>query len=323
MTILVIGAGSIGKRHLKNLLSLGYRDVFVADSDNSKAKGIEKDFGIKFYGTPAFALEKERPDVTLICVPTHLHIFLADLALNYNSHIFIEKPISHNLKGIDALIEKADRIHRTVMVACNYRFHKVWLTLQKILKSERYGAPLLARVVSGYYLPSARTGVNFREVYSAKRMGGGVILDSGIHLIDYLCALFGDVSRGVCLKSSARFLDIDSEEAAYMLLEHSRGVMSSISLDYVSRKPIHRVEIVTEKGLILSDFKKDYVVFEDEAVRKTIHKGTGDVNSMFVNEIRHFFRCVKRGEKPLQDLRGGKLALEILLRIKRANVAKL
>lgn len=315
MPILIIGMGSIGRRHLRNLFSLGYKNIIGVASNKAKKKKIEKDFDIKLYSNPRLAFKKERPFATLICTPTHLHVPLANLAIDYDSHIFIEKPISHDLKGIDALIKKVEKKRVVAMVACNYRFNKGWVILQRALQSGLYGNPLFSRVALGYYLPTARKGVNYKNVYAAKRRGGGVILDSGSHVVDYMSELFGEIRGGVSVKSPFKSLGIENEETAHVVLKHASGITSAVSLDFVSRKPIHRVDVVTTEGLLAWDFRGDFITFEDGCRQKTLYKGAQDVNQMFVDEMRHFFQCIINGSKPLRSLRGAKHILKTLLQI--------
>src|SRR3989338_9031620 len=117
MKILIIGAGSIGTRHLKNLLKLGYKNLVVSDPDEKKLKVAALLGNFSLYKNAKTAIEKERPNIVFICNPTHLHVPTASLALNYCAHVFIEKPLSHSLAGIEALIKKAQQKKKIVMVA--------------------------------------------------------------------------------------------------------------------------------------------------------------------------------------------------------------
>src|SRR3989344_2827511 len=142
--------GSTGTRHIKNLLFLGYKKIAVCDPDSKKLELISelanvqnRALNILLYKDIKTALKIEKPDVVFVCNPTHLHVPTASLALDYGAHIFIEKPISHSLTGIDALIKKAKTKKRTAMVACNWRFHSGFQKLKKVLDSKKFGVPIL------------------------------------------------------------------------------------------------------------------------------------------------------------------------------------
>jgi predicted dehydrogenase len=311
--ILIVGVGSIGKRHLQNLWKLGFRDIALCDTSREKLAAARRLGHFRAYRNMRIALKTEKPFAVFVCNPTHLHVPSATLSLQSGAHVFIEKPISHTLKGVDELARAAEKRKRMVMVACNFRFQNGFRRLEKLVRQKRFGAPLVARVAIGYFLPAARKGVAYKSIYAARKGEGGVALDSGSHALDYLTALFGKAASSVALKGELHPLGIQSEEAAALMIRHRSGVLSSITLDYVSRKPTHRIEIVTDKGVLALDVKKDILTFEDERAKKVVYRGTGNQNTMFIDEARHFLRCARRGLRPLQDIAAAKETLRVLL----------
>ncbi len=314
MKILIIGIGSIGERHLKNLLKLGYKNIVLSDFSNERLDKLKSEYHLPVYADWRLALKEFRPDATFICTSAETHVSLAKAAIQNGSHVFIEKPLSVNLSGIDGLIRLAKRKKKLVMVACNYLFHRGFRKLQKILIQKKYGRPLFCRVAISYHLPSARKNRNYRNLYAAKKnQGGGVILDSGSHAVNYLSALFGPIMKSSATASRSNFLGIQSEEAAVLALEHIGGILSIVSLDYLSKKPIHRLEAVTDRGLLILDFKNDSLVFEDDKNKKVIYQGNGDANRMFIDELKHFFHCLQKKKNPMQDLKEAKETLKFLV----------
>lgn len=303
MKILIIGLGSIGRRHLKNILALGYRNVSGVEPDKKTAAAIKKEFSIPIYDSLKEGLNGAKPDVVFVCSPTHLHVPNATTALRAGVHVFIEKPLSLNLKGVDNLIRLAKKKKKTVMVACNYLFNNGFRELEKVLDSGVYGKPLFSRVAVGYYLPLARKNLNYKNLYAARKdQGGGVILDSGSHVVNYLSVLFGPVIKGGVVAAKSHLLGIQSEEAAILVLEHAGGILSAASLDYLSKKPVHRLEVVTDHGLLTLDIKDDSLVFENDKKKKTVYRGNKDANQMFIDELKYFFHCLQKKKKPIQDL---------------------
>ena len=316
--ILVLGAGSIGTRHIKNLVTLGYANLAVCDPDLRRKVAIEAIASVRWYRDEATALKQEKPVVVFVCNPTSLHVFSAMRAVRAGADVFIEKPLSYSLAGVDALIHKAEQKKRVVMVGCNWRFHRGWQELSRVIRAKKFGTPILARIAVGYYLPTARTtGAPYRKIYAAKKRGGGVILDSGSHMVDYLQPLLGPIERGIAMENRTDVLKIESEEAAHLVFFHRDGITSAVSLDYVSKKPIHRIEIVTVRGLLTLDMRRDTLTFQDGEKNDTLYQGSGDLNEMFLDELRHFFECVQKRKKPLQDLKGAHGVLEVLLRTRR------
>jgi len=130
LKVLVIGSGSIGQRHIKNLKLLGIKDIQVFDNDKKLLKLVEKKFKIKAQNELNF----DQIDCTLICTPPNSHIKLAKLALEKNSNIFIEKPLSDSLKNIDVISKIAKKKSLKIFVGYVFRFDKGLIKINKILK---------------------------------------------------------------------------------------------------------------------------------------------------------------------------------------------
>ena len=100
MKILVIGCGSIGEKHIRNLKSLGLDEISIFDPQIERVKYIAKEYHVKIFETLEDALRKE-PEVSFICTPPNSHVTIALAAARVSSHLFIEKPLSHNLESIE------------------------------------------------------------------------------------------------------------------------------------------------------------------------------------------------------------------------------
>lgn len=314
--ILVVGVGSIGTRHIRNLQKLGYKNLSVFDPDSKARDRIAALVPSGSHSDLAAAFRKERPNVVFICSPTNLHFRHLRMALRHGADVFLEKPLSYSFDGVGKAINYAQKKKLVAMVACNYRFHKGWQKLQEIIVKKSFGRPLFCRVAMGYYLPDARPGTDYMKTYAAGRYGG-VLLDSGSHAVDYLRFLGEEVRRGFIFASRLSSLGISKEEVATLFLEYSNGITAAVSMDYISRKTTHRVEVITDKGLLTLDFKADILTFEDGRVKKVLYRGRGDPNQMFMDEVAHFLECVEKRKKPVQDLEEARKVTEILLKAGR------
>ena len=199
------------------------------------------------------------------------------------------------------------------MVACNYRFHKGFRRLAEVIRGKAFGKPLYYRLALGYYLPTARKNKNYKKIYAAYKTGGGVFLDSGSHVVDYLTALFGTMRITTAFKNNTKSLGIKSEDVSYFLTKHQNGMTGSVALDYVSRRETHRLEVITANGLLTLDLGNDLLFCDNGERQKKIYSGENDINKMFLDELRHFFLCIKRRSKPLQDLSGGRYVVKTIL----------
>ena len=188
--ILVVGCGSIGRRHIRNLLSLGQRTLHLVEMDHVRLQQGTQEFGVP--GTRT--LEESwawRPEVVIVANPTSWHVETATAAAAQGCHLLIEKPLSDRLEGVEALLRMVGEKQLIALVGCNLRFHPGPALIHHWLTQSECGKILSARFEAGSYLPSWRPGTDFRVSYSAQAaLGGGCVLDD-IHELDLACWLFG------------------------------------------------------------------------------------------------------------------------------------
>lgn len=319
MKFLVVGCGSIGKRHIKNLLSLN-QEVIGFDISSRAREETEKKFSIQTFSDLDIALE-EKLDAVFICNPNSEHISSAIKSAKKGLHLFIEKPLSHTLDGVEELIELTEKNKLITLVGCNMRFHEGIKKIKDLLDNNTIGKVLFARVQSGSYLPDWHPWADYRKGYSAnKSLGGGVLLD-GIHEIDYLRGFFGDVHKVSCFADKISSLEINTEDVAEILLRFTNGIIAEVHLDYVQRAYARTCQIVGQEGTILWDFNEPIVKVYLAKNKKwnVIKLSPYDDNKMYVEEIKHFINCINGKEKPYQDVIEGKKALEIVLAAKESS----
>lgn len=320
MKLLVVGCGSIGRRHIANLLALRAGAIIAHDIEPQVCRQVRQDFGIDAFADIGEALG-QKPDAALICTTTSRHIGPAIEAARRGCHLFIEKPLSHVMDGIDELIRITDAGRLVGLVGCNMRFHPGIAGIKRLLGEEAIGRVLCARVQSGQYLPDWHPGRDYRQGYSARSsLGGGVLLD-GIHEIDYIRWLLGDVRRVSCLAGHLSSLEIDTEDTAEILLGLDSGAMAEVHLDYIQRTYARSCQLIGEKGTILWDINEGRVrlYLAERKEWQIFPEPEGyEINRMYVDEMRHFLDCLAGKAKPLQDIREGKRALEIALAAKKS-----
>src|SRR2546427_7005935 len=165
MRAVVVGAGSIGQRHLKTLLALGHEVAAVLDPDPARLDEIRPLVGggcrLATDERDAFAGDA---NAAVICSPTHRHLDQARAALRRGWHVFVEKPLAHTLEGTDALVEEAGRAGRTVLVGCNLRFLPSLVLGNRPVGGGAQGGPLPGRRHCGYWLRCSRPGTAYRRV---------------------------------------------------------------------------------------------------------------------------------------------------------------
>ena len=156
MNIVIVGYGSIGIRHLKNLVSLRDTDQFpmpvenikIVETDSYKREKAEQNFGFTVWDSLGRDLNQKQ-DVVFICTPSNIHIPLAQQAAEAGCHLFIEKPLSTTLDGVKDLMTILKRTGKSCLVACNMWFHPGIKKLRDILTSGELGQPPGCFILTG------------------------------------------------------------------------------------------------------------------------------------------------------------------------------
>jgi predicted dehydrogenase len=298
---------------------LGYTDLLVCRSRPDQVDDIEREFGARSFFDLNVALAQQ-PDVVLITNPTVLHIPVALAAAQAGCHLFIEKPVSHAMAQIQDLRRLVAQKQLVAMVAYNLRFQPGLRLMSSLLQAGEIGRVLSVRAEVGSYLPDWRPNTDYRQTYSAKaELGGGVVLDLS-HELDYLVWLFGPVRYVSSMMGTLGNLEIESEDTAEILLEHTNGVLSSLHLDYVQRDPVRYCKVIGTDGVLVWDYYADQVKSFRAATKSwQSHKFTPEErNEMYIAELRHFISCIKEQKTPLISLDEGIRILQVALTAKEA-----
>ena len=297
--ILIIGFGSIGQRHYKNLLSLGYKNVYVYDIEESKIKNHK--FKIKNINVNNLKQFK----VVFICNPNNKHISIALKGAQVGCHLFIEKPLSHNLKDLDKLRKLCQRKKLVNMVACNMRFHPCLAFIKKYLDKNKLGKVYSISHEFGYYLPYWRSNQDYRKNYAVKKAtGGGIILDD-IHEFDLLFWLnnFVEVKESKFIYGKVSNLEIATEDNCMAIFKFSNKALGLVKCDYLNKKYTRNCKIVGEKGSLEWDFNENIVwLYSESGSKKLFVLNKYDFNNMYIDEIKYFFNCINKKKNTFNDV---------------------
>ena len=319
MKFLIVGLGSIGRRHMRNLLALGQRDIILYRTQRSTLP----DDDLTAYPTET-NLEKalsQKPDAVVVSNPTSLHLEVAIPAALAGCHLLLEKPISHTMDRIDELRKSVKIGGGNVLVGYQFRFHPDVHKVKELLMEEAIGRPLSVRAHWGEYLPGWHPWEDYRQGYSARTdLGGGVVLTLS-HPLDYLRWLFGEVNEVWAFSGNLGELGVDVEDSAEIGVKFSNGVIGSIHLDYLQQPPNHYLEIIGTDGTIHWDYSGGGVSLfrsQEKAWQNLSVQGAYERNDMFLAEMSHFLDLVDGQGKSRCSLGDGIKAMEIALAAKRS-----
>ena len=316
---LIVGFGSIGRRHLRNLRALGVVDsqIIVCRSGKSTLPDDEL-AGV----TVEYDLERalaHQPLATFIANPTALHLPTAMAAARASSHIFIEKPVSHTIEGIDELQRLVAAQNLIFFVGFQFRFHPGLRQVKRWLDDGAIGRVVSVQAHWGEYLPDWHPWEDYRQSYSARAdLGGGVVLTLS-HPLDYLRWLIGEV-ESVYATLGYQGLDIETEDTADIHLGLANGVIGHVHLDYLQRPPSHELQIVGTEGTIRWNNQDGsaHCYHVQSQSWETLVPQQFERNTMFIDEMKHFLACLRGEEAPICNLHDGVRSLEVALMAKES-----
>ena len=314
--VLVVGTGSIGKRHIRNLLGLGAEVAAFRYRSGAAASADPLPPGVSLVERLDQALVGPW-DAVVIANSTDQHIPIALSAANNGKHLFIEKPLSNSLRGVNELLWLSAERHLIVEAGFMLRFHPNLCWMRDYLRSGELGTLYYARAQVGQYLPDWRPGTDYRQSYSAHRgQGGGVILDL-IHELDFIAWLLGDVVDVAAMTNYIPHLQIETEALAQISLRLSSGLLGQVHLDYLRPSYTRTLEIAGDQGVMVWDYPTGTITLTGrDGVARVVHRTPQEFerNDLFLAHMRHFLdRMGDREVEPGSPIRDAVAALRVAL----------
>jgi predicted dehydrogenase len=323
MKIAVIGTGSIGKRHITNLLKLGIRDL-VAVSEHSKREAFTID------GTPILVSHSfsetlaEKPDAIVIANPTNFHLGYLKEAVSAGCNTYLEKPASISATGLKEIENRALEKRVTVAVGTMYRFNERLVSLKKRVEQGELGEIICVESIIGEHIADYHPEEDYRLSYTARaELGGGVLLTQ-IHQIDWLNWIFGPFESVFATGGHTSDLEIDVEDNATYMLRTPDGLPIIGHLNYLQRPKRAGLTVTGTNGRL------DWNLFENTLTvtngsnhsAAEIERSHYDRNAMFVATMEDFLHSMQNNSAPKSTLSEAREALQIVDTIKSSMNSK-
>ncbi|MBK8781492.1 MAG: Gfo/Idh/MocA family oxidoreductase [Anaerolineales bacterium] len=331
MKYLIAGLGSVGRRHMRNLIALGEKDIVLYRT--RKATMPEDELaGYPVETDLLEALKKHKPDAVIVANPTSLHLQTAVPAAEAGCHILLEKPISGSLEEISQLESAVQKSGSKVLVAYQFRFHPGMLHAKKLISDGEIGRVISAHVHFGEYLPAWHPWEDYRQGYAARAdLGGGVVLTQ-CHSLDYLPWLVGKVKSVWGFTGKISDLEVDVEDTAEIGLRFESGALGNLHLDFNQQPPAHRFEVIGTKGTIKWDLSDGATrIYRASAESLAISTGRDikaggeweayplpegwERNVMFLDQMKHFVDVVNGKAEPICPLEDGVRAMKLIFAV--------
>lgn len=312
MLALIIGYGSIGQRHMRNLrMLMPEAKIIVLRRD--KAKPVD---GAIVVSSLQDALDM-RPDISVLATPSGLHIdVLLDL-IEAEIPTYVEKPVVIEIEHVGK-VRQALKAHPSIshVTGFNLRLLSSMQIARTLIKNGAVGNIARANFSAGQWLPDWRKASDFRQSYSARKSdGGGVIFDLS-HELDAARFFLGEIQLEHCLAMQLPSLGIDAESAATMIGRTADRSLVTVNVDYVARRPIRRYELVGDEGTLIWDLPARRLELHrpNEIELMTDQAEDFDVGKTYIEAMRSFIAGISGTEdRPLQSLDDGLRSTELAI----------
>lgn len=322
--ILILGAGSIGKRHLKNILGhqIPAENVFVVEPRADRQEevvgiGISKD---NIFADRDTALANGSYDGAIIATPTSMHYDDALPIAKAGIHFMLEKPVGIDLQGYDELISAIESNKLFAFTAYCFRFDPVAREFAKQVHDQTVGAPLYARAEMSTYLPEWHPHEDYRDFYmSKKELGGGTLLDQS-HLFDMTRWFLGDIEGLTGISTKYSDLEIDTDDFGEMIFKMKSGVYASVHIDLYTKVWREFYQITCQDGTVEWDINKRKLYLTKHGQEQECILEGKDYNQMYIDESAYFLKGVTEGpsvDGPKMD--DGKKAMDVVCAVRESN----
>ncbi|MDB4291357.1 Gfo/Idh/MocA family oxidoreductase [Cyclobacteriaceae bacterium] len=292
MIILIIGLGSIGKKHVDAIYALKLEVTIYA-----LRGGSSMDFYREVINISSVDEIQKKIDFIVVSNITSAHEATITSVFELQCPIFIEKPVLSDFENASRISGKLKEKNILTYVACNLRFHSGLQFLKKYLDEKK---PRIneVNIYCGSYLPDWRSGIDFRKSYSANfDQGGGVHLDL-IHELDYCTWLFGFPEKATSIKRDVSSLSINAVDNAKFEFSYT-NFTAGINLNYYRRDAKRTLEVVTSEDSILLDLRSN--IIQSLLTGNIIYNEAFEIKETYMKQMRYFINVINSNKRTIND----------------------
>lgn len=295
MKICVIGGGSIGKRHLKNIRTIDSNiDLFCLR--RSCDKQFEIDFFCKVIIKPEEIISND-VDTIMICNPTSLHVEWIKFAHDNNLNVFIEKPLVSSIEQFSKIKDLKFK-ESTSFIGFMLRYHKSIIKIKNIINLNSLGQIYSAEFAFGSFLPDWPYDDYKNSYVSLKKLGGGVV-NTISHEIDLIYHFFDLPQEIISINKNFNLLDIECEEIHKSIVIYNDKLIT-LTLDLISKDYRREIKIFGSEGTLFWNWQENIINInyhkENNSNQTYSSEKTFDVNDLYLDEVSDFINKIKNSE---------------------------
>ena len=301
--VLVVGLGSVGRRHIENLFLLGLSRVEGCSEWRRLTEFWVDGNPLRIFQDYDAALDAE-PNAVVIANPTSLHAKYAARAIERGCHVYVEKPLGVSAREALPLVELARERKVTTAVGYQLHFNRCLERLDKLLNEGSLGQVIHVQLNMGEYLPDYHPDEDYRAGYAARSALGGGVLLTQIHDINYLHRLFVPFDTVYAIGGKTSRLEIDVEDSVSFLLRAVSGVGVFVHMDFLQHPRRRELAIIGEEASIFWNYYNNSLrLVSAERVETEVGPDIPlDRNRMYLDAMSDFIRCIAEGGVPRSTL---------------------
>ena len=250
--VLIVGAGGIGRRHIRGFQATGRADLALVEPDAGRRAAVAEEFGIAAAHADLAAADLPGHDLAVICAPAHRHVELMQACAAARLPFLVEKPLAVTLEGVDAALAAVEAAGILARVGYIRRIAPEVIALREQIAAGRIGAVKLAYLNASQDFPRYRP--DYRDTYYARpEMGGGAILDAASHSFDLLISLMG---RPVTVGAMYDRLVLEgsrTEDTCLITIRFESGAMASLTINQFQKRNAATSEFIGPLGNLQLD----------------------------------------------------------------------
>ncbi len=248
----------MGKRRIRNLLSLGHINLAGFDPSSDRRKEAFDKYKIKTYSDFTSALRDFNPDVFIISTPPNLHMKYAYIGFHNGINCFIEASVvdAEKIKELASLVNKSSLV---IVPSCTMRYFPGPIRIKELIRSGAIGQILNINYQTGQYLPDWHPWENIADYYVSSRETGGAREIVPFELT-WLNDIFGTPTPISCHRAKLTDMNADIDDIYHFLVRYERQVLANITIGVVFRPtPIREMIISGSEGQITFSGERNIV----------------------------------------------------------------
>jgi predicted dehydrogenase len=318
--ILILGSGSVGKRHARNLSSLGC-EISCFDPREDRIRELAEETPVKVSSTDinqVFSIMDL--DGVVVGSPTAFHPGQTISSLELGLPVLLEKPPSMALAETQKMRDASRKTGVPVLLGYTWRWWPPLLRVRELLDSGRIGRVLHVQFHMSAHLADWHPWEPYQEFFmSSKEQGGGALLDES-HWIDLMLWFFGRPKSLYGQVEKTSDLEIETDDNVDVVVNYQDGKRVTIHLDLYGRPHEKFIRFIGDKGTIFWSADPNRISIGTSMEQKWEHeKFTCDRNEMFMEVARGFISVLDTGNVRTCDLNDGLLVMEMIEAVRQSS----